>query len=43
MGPPKARASLCTNALPEAIRPIIVEHLTNYVANGADAWVFTGE
>src|SRR5918997_2977002 len=42
-GPPKARASLRTNALPEAIRPMIVEHLTNYVANSADAWVFTGE
>src|ERR671917_660328 len=42
-GPPKARASLRTNALPEAIRPMIVEHLTNYVANGADSWVFTGE
>jgi hypothetical protein len=42
-GPPKARASLRTNALPEAIRPIIVEHLAKYVANGGDAWVFTGE
>jgi integrase len=42
-GPPKARASLRTNALPEAIRPIIVEHLAKYVANGGGAWVFTGD
>ena len=42
-GPPKARASLRTNALPEAIRPAIVEHLAKHVGSGADAWVFTGE
>jgi integrase len=42
-GPPKARASLRTNALPDAIRPIIVEHLAKYVANGGNAWVFTGD
>jgi integrase len=42
-GPPKARASLRTNALPEAIRPAIVEHLAKYVGSGPDAWVFTGE
>jgi integrase len=42
-GPPKARASLRTNALPEAIRPAIVEHLARYVKDSPDAWVFTGE
>jgi integrase len=42
-GPPKARASLRTNALPEAIRPAIVEHLAKYVGSSPDAWVFTGE
>ena len=42
-GPPKARASLRTNALPEAIRPLIVEHLAKYVKNSSDAWVFTGD
>jgi len=42
-GPPKARASLRTNALPEAIRPVIVEHLAKYVKNSSDAWVFTGD
>ncbi len=42
-GPPKARASLRTNALPEAIRPAIVEHLARYVRDSPDAWVFTGE
>jgi integrase len=42
-GPPKARASLRTNALPEAIRPVIVEHLAKYVKNSPDAWVFTGD
>lgn len=42
-GPPKARASLRTNALPEAIRPAIVEHLAKYVKPDPDAWVFTGE
>jgi integrase len=30
-GPPKARASLRTNALPEAIRPAIIERLDKYV------------
>ncbi len=42
-GPPKARASLRTNALPEAIRQAIVEHLAKYVQGGPDAWLFTGE
>jgi hypothetical protein len=42
-GPPKARASLRTNALPEAIQPAIVEHLARYVKDSPDAWVFTGE
>ncbi|MFZ2116116.1 MAG: site-specific integrase, partial [Pseudonocardiaceae bacterium] len=42
-GPPKARASLRTNALPEAIRPAIVEHLARYVKDSPDAWMFTGE
>jgi integrase len=42
-GPPKSRASLRTNALPEAIRPAIVEHLAKYVKDSPDAWVFTGE
>lgn len=42
-GPPKARASLRTNALPEAIRPAIVEHLAKYVPDSLDAWLFTGE
>lgn len=42
-GPPKARASLRTNALPEAIRPAIVEHLAKYVGSSPDAWIFTGE
>ena len=42
-GPPKAKASLRTNALPEAIRPVIVEHLTKYVKSSPDAWVFTGD
>lgn len=42
-GPPKARASLRTNALPEAIRPVIVEHLAKYVKNSPDAWIFTGD
>ncbi|PZS12417.1 MAG: site-specific integrase [Pseudonocardiales bacterium] len=42
-GPPKARASLRTNALPNAIRPAIVEHLAKYVQASQDAWVFTGE
>jgi integrase len=42
-GPPKSRASLRTNALPEAIRPAIVEHLAKYVKDSSDAWVFTGE
>jgi adhesin HecA-like repeat protein len=38
----KSRASLRTNALPDAIRPAIVEHLTEYVKRDPDAWVFTG-
>ncbi|HET9257656.1 MAG TPA: site-specific integrase [Pseudonocardiaceae bacterium] len=42
-GPPKAKASLRTNALPEAIRPVITEHLAKYVEKGPDAWVFTGD
>lgn len=42
-GPPKARASLRANALPEAIRPAIVEHLARYVKDSPDAWAFTGE
>ena len=42
-GPPKSRAGLRTNALPEAIRPAIVEHLSEYVEPDPDAWVFTGE
>jgi len=42
-GPPKARASLRTNALPKAIWPAIVKHLDEYVRPGPDAWVFTGE
>lgn len=42
-GPPKSRASLRTNALPGAIRPVIVEHLAEYVKGQPDAWLFTGE
>jgi len=42
-GPPKARASLRTNALPAAIWPVVVEHLAEYVEPGPDAWLFTGE
>lgn len=42
-GPPKSRAGLRTNALPESIRPAIVEHLAEYVQPGPDSWVFTGE
>lgn len=42
-GPPKSRSSLRTNALPDAIRPAILEHLTEYVNGGPDAWLFTGE
>lgn len=41
-GPPKSRAGLRTNALPEAIRPAIVDHLAEYVRGDPDAWVFTG-
>lgn len=33
----------CTNALPEAIRPAIVEHMVKYVKDNPDAWVFTSE
>jgi integrase len=42
-GPPKARASLRINSLPQAIRPVIVEHLAKYVKKSPDAWVFTGD
>jgi hypothetical protein len=44
IGPPKfgrhsdqRPASLRTNALPEAIRPVIVEHLAKYMGSGPDA------
>lgn len=42
VGPPKSRAGIRTVAVPTAIRPDIIEHLSSYVAATADALVFTG-
>jgi hypothetical protein len=36
-GPPTSRAGLRTNALPVAIRAVIVEHLSEYMKDGPDA------
>ena len=41
-GPPKSRAGLRTVAIPEAIRPEILQHLETFVGPAPDAWVFTG-
>jgi integrase len=41
-GPPKSRAGLRTVAIPEAIRPEILQHLETFVGLAPDAWVFTG-
>jgi integrase len=41
-GPPKSRAGLRTVAIPEAIRPEILQHLETFVGTAPDAWVFTG-
>jgi integrase len=42
VGPPKSRAGSRTVAVPSAIRPEIVKHLSTYVDHRPDALVFTG-
>ncbi|MFI0448027.1 tyrosine-type recombinase/integrase [Actinomadura sp. 6N118] len=42
LGPPKSRAGLRTVAIPDAIIPDLVAHLTKYTKQGPDALVFTG-
>jgi len=42
-GPPQSRAGWRTNALPDAHRPAIVEHLAEYVTAAPDASLVTGE
>ncbi|MEU8803876.1 hypothetical protein [Spirillospora sp. NPDC048819] len=42
LGPTKSRAGLRTVAIPDAIVPHLVAHLTKYTKKGDDALVFTG-
>ncbi|MFG1997920.1 tyrosine-type recombinase/integrase [Spirillospora sp. NPDC048911] len=42
LGPPKSRAGLRTVAIPDAIVPDLIAHLTKYTKRGPDALVFTG-
>lgn len=42
VGPPKSRAGVRTVAVPAAIRPDVIAHLSTYADADADALVFTG-
>jgi integrase len=42
LGPPKSRAGVRTIAIPQAIMPVLAEHLDSYVGPDGTALVFTG-
>lgn len=43
LGPPKSRAGVRTVALPAVVLPTLTHHLSEYVQQGADAYIFTTE
>ncbi|MGW0501789.1 tyrosine-type recombinase/integrase [Micromonospora sp. NPDC003241] len=43
LGPPKSRAGVRTVALPKAALPALKQHMSSYVGQASEAFVFTGE
>lgn len=43
IGPPKTQAGRRTVSLPPSLRPLLEQHLSQFVGSAADALVFTGE